>query len=119
MLFWHYFLLNFIQIKNKIMKSNEEFDDESKPKYNWPMGHRWAIIGGFLLFMGIISPAVSSKELLTLIVPILIIFLVYGTRNIKGMEWIWTGVKGLGVIFLIFLSANYMKKGVKDWWNKD
>jgi hypothetical protein len=48
-------------------------------------------------------------------IPILVIYLL---RNTK-LGFLWKGLRMFFIVLLLTLGANYAKKSVKEWWEKD
>ena len=62
----------------------------------------------------------EQKQQFTAFLLIGAIFLLYLLRNVHPIfGGIWKIVKWFGIILFATLLANYAKKEVKEWWNKD
>ena len=47
------------------------------------------------------------------------ILVCYLLRNVPPFEFMWRHMKLLLLVFVGIMGANYVKRGVKNWWNKD
>jgi hypothetical protein len=49
-----------------------------------------------------------------------VIFVLYLLRNVHPIFYgIWRIIRLIGIVLFATLLANYAKKEIKEWWNKD
>lgn len=62
----------------------------------------------------------EQEQQLTGLLMIGAIFLLYLLRNVHPIfGGTWKIVRLFGIILFVTLFANYAKKEIKEWWNKD
>ncbi len=61
-------------------------------------------------------PRYDHQILITMYVAFSILYLL---QTIPPFGFMWKSVKWFFTILLIYFSAGYIKKEIKDWWNKD
>jgi energy-coupling factor transporter transmembrane protein EcfT len=60
----------------------------------------------------------SPHDTFVLIVVGIIIFVMWLLRN-TPLGFLWRGFKIFMLVLFATLMANYLKKEIKEWWNKD